>query len=268
MAVTGLNEHLLFPVHKWQPASGRTLDFHKWVGGRNMLIAAFGLTVHEFEHLDFRTPVLDITPSTSRSEAKLLRQQYDEHVRRLQHWLAVNTAIFWHLRPSIVISQGDFLKHTRYIDSLYDAHMANGQKLSEWALRFVDMSGKPQQIKLLRGLAAAQLKEGSDRAALSAHAQQMLQVWLLLAGSDPRSRESLADLYDYLLHSLPTKPEGAHLTSLRTWFAGMLTEFKAGGRPDFMNYDDCIDVLLAHAETLGIPSGDAGKHALLAPHHS
>ena len=63
---------------------------------------------------------------------------------------------------------------------------------------------------------------------------------------------------------MPTKPEGAHLTSLRTWFAGVISEFKAGGRCDFLDFDNGLDTMLKHAATLGLPKGTLGKHGVLA----
>ena len=253
MATTAINDSLRFPVRSWRPTAGRNMDFHKWVGGRNMLLAAFGLTPEQFESLDLRTPTLDLNNYRSKAAREQAQYELADHMLRLAHWQAVNTAVYWHLRPSVVVDGVDELRHMRQLDAMYSGHCADGQRLSEWVLGHVDMSDPDAQINLWKALAAASLKEGSDRSALSAHAQQMLQVWLLLKDSDPSQRSSLARLYDYLLHSMPTKPEGAHLTSLRTWFAGVISEFKAGGRCDFLDFDTGLDTMLKHAATLGVP---------------
>ena len=44
--------------------------------------------------------------------------------------------------------------------------------------------------------------------------------------------------------ALPTKPEGAHLTSLRTWFAGQLSAFKHGINPVLVDFDAGVEAAI------------------------
>jgi hypothetical protein len=63
---------------------------------------------------------------------------------------------------------------------------------------------------------------------------------------------------------MPTKPEGAHLTGVRTWLAGQITAFKAGNNLPFNDFDQAIKLVVAHGTVLGLPSGDTGKQGVLA----
>ena len=204
MATTDVPAGSLFPMHGWNPRKGRGLDFHKWHSSLKRLVAAFGLTLAEFRAGPPSVPSLQGAGRLTKQAQLRAVAERDEAIAQYERWQAIDTAIHWHLRPSIIIDEADFVKDTRYLDTLYEGSVAAGGQLLEWALGFVDMSSNTQQIKLLRGLAAAVVPAGSDQSAINAVTQRMFQVWSLLAGSEPANPDSLTELYDFVLHALPT----------------------------------------------------------------
>ena len=69
--------------------------------------------------------------------------------------------------------------------------------------------------------------------------------WSHVAGNTT-SQDSLMTFYMQLLSTLPSQPEGAHLTSVRKWLADKITE----SSPMLMDVDDTIDTLLKYARLL------------------
>ena len=194
--------------------------------------------------------------SATRGQLQLSTARREAEIKNLEHWQRVNTAIYWHLRPSIDIEGPDYLMNLRKIESLYNMDLADGRELARWALRAVDVTSKTLQLKLHRGLLKASLPEGASATQLKAHAQKLLQVWLLLEQSDPNDCASLAELYEYLVLSMPPRPEGSHLTNLRTWIAMELTSFRGGTNPSMQDFDATINRMVDHGVFLGLPPGE------------
>ena len=47
----------------------------------------------------------------------------------LERWQRINTAFYWHLRPSLLIAGPDQLTDTRWIDTLFEGRVADGRTL-------------------------------------------------------------------------------------------------------------------------------------------
>ena len=190
----------LFPVPQWAVVSGLTASYHKWYSGVTQLLAALGLTW---------SFVASSPPAVPHHEELLARHgsgraAHDLAVRErmacidvFERWQRLNTAFYWHLRPSLLIAGPDQLTDTRWIDTLFEGRVADGRTLCRWALDKVRYDGRDCQINLLRGLTTSELKAGTTCAQLKAHAIEMHEVWLLLQTSSPHTPGGLADLYDF-----------------------------------------------------------------------
>lgn len=118
---------------------------------------------------------------------------------------AVNTAIFWHLLPSLDLSGPHCLHDERFVDSLVLRKLADGQRLcsSGATATFVDASAKSVQKALRQTVGATVLKPGSTRAHLNVHAEKLFQHWSLIEGHDAIEPVSLVDYWEEFLETLP-----------------------------------------------------------------
>ena len=141
-ATCTLQTHLTFPMHKWRPRSGRNADYKKWERSLRELLAAFACTE---SMLAAGPPQVD----SSSHDAMTLRSgekiEVDTTAHELQtaalvEWQSVNTALYWHVKPSLLIDGPDFERDARKTD-LYSGRLANGWKLIEWARGHADVSG-------------------------------------------------------------------------------------------------------------------------------
>ena len=264
VATSALSSSRLFPIPAWRPSMGRSLVYHQWFSALKQLAAAFNTTIEDILEGPPHVSTLDLTSFRTKAQVARARSAHNEEVDRLQAFQVISTSVYWHVRPSLLIDGPDYMEHCRFFDSLYSKQLADATRLIQWALGHVDMGSQSKQLKLLRGLTTAVLKEGSDASQLKSFAHQLFQVWLLLEGSDPSDHESLSGIYEWLLNAMPTKPEGAHLTGVRTWLAGQITAFKAGNNLPFNDFDQAIKLVVAHGTMLGLPSGDTGKQGVLA----
>ena len=192
LAICAIPTSQLFPIESWKPRAGRNAAFFKWYSGINQLFAAYGLTMEQLN---------ESVPSAQGAQLKDRLRQTPEQAAAtaasirasINRWQRINTAIYWHVRPSLVITGPEFQKDTRFIDSLYERRLADGRKLVQWALGFVNTSGTTSQIKIAHALMTTKLKAGASRAQLSVHAQNLLQLWLLLSLCDARPAQLASD---------------------------------------------------------------------------
>ena len=108
-----------------------------------------------------------------------------------------------------------------------------------------------------QSLTTSELKADTTCAQLKAHAIEMHEVWLLLQTSSPHVPGGLADLYDFLICCIPTAPVTSHLTTVRTWLAGQVAQYKVGANPDFASYTQALASMLSYARMVGLPPGDS-----------
>ena len=93
------------------------------------------------------------------------------------------------------------------------------------------------------------LTAGSTYGALEKHCRDFLATWSRITGNVTDSRDSLETFYMQLLSSLPSQPEGAHLSSVRKWLAEQMTV----SSPVLVDADDTVDKLLKYAAIIGVP---------------
>ena len=256
LTTTALRDGTSYPIEKWAPRSGRTTQYYRWYSGLCKLLAALGVQ----ESFLYSTPPPQPNTITGVAAQKAARLERE-------HWQTISTALYWHVLPSIVLDDLHWKRDNAYLDTLYSQHLADGISLVRWALKFVDLTSKDVQFKLKQKLASVKLSAGSTCAQLEQHATQLFELWSLILNNDPNNAVCLDDYYEILLHSLPAQPEGAHLTSARTWFAGKVIEFKHTRANELMSVlgtdgkHGAIDSLVAYARTLGLPKGDAASAA-------
>ena len=175
----------LFPIHKWRVNAGINSDYHKWWSGVTQLCAALRMSVAQLHEAppDY-PPALDVYLS-SRSVATraAIEAATTEHARLhavADSWRVYNTALYWHVRPSLDLSGPEFLIDERKVNSMFSGLLASGRELVLWALEHADQSSADSQLNLLSALAFTKLKEGATRAEFSLHAQSFLQRFLLI----------------------------------------------------------------------------------------
>lgn len=192
------------------------------------------------------------------------------HAETLLQWQAINTAIYWHVLPSLDLSGVEYERDLRAVNNLVEVvngrSIADGRGLVALARKNVCVSSAESQKVLVRSLHNMSLKSGSTRAQLSGHAYKMLEIWKLVNTNTIEDRGKLADFYGTLLSSMPVTPEGSHLVGTRTWLANRISDFQAGGASNFENPDDGIAAVLAQAKVLGVEAGDftAGTGATIS----
>ena len=231
----------------------------RWERAKKQMLDAFDVTREELTKgpVDSSGTVKDEkAASTAGPATRSVVQARMSAVADIEAFQAVNTAIFWHLLPSLDLSGPHSLRDERYVNSLVLRQLADGRSLLEWCDSFVDASSKSVQKNLRNSIGASLLKAGSSRAQLNVHAEKLFQHWSLIEGHDATEPASLVDYWEELLETLPAA-SGADqlLTALRTWFVGQVDLMKASQVTLFTAYDTGMDALLARAKLLGVPQG-------------
>ena len=270
LATSALPSTRLFPIVVWAVRSGRTMAYHSWLSGVDQLLAALGLTRASIGESPPEIPTLEHLQALggTRGTRAAYNRAVQERLRSIDvfdAWQRVNTALYWHLRPSLKLAGSDALDDQRFIDTLYRLGVADGRTLLTWALGMVKYDGRDAQINLLRALTTVELRPTATCAQLKVHAMEMHEVWLLLLTSRPEAPAGLSDLYDFLVKSIPptapaTQP---HLVSVRTWLANQVAVYKALRNPEFASYRQAVQAMVEYAQLLGLPAGDSSAAAMV-----
>ena len=103
----------LFHIPAWAPRTGRTLAFSKWELALHLLLAAYGLSPQQLYDAPPINPLhADSTPTRAESD----RRRAQATAR--SEWLAINTSIYWHVLPSLIISGLNEAMDREHIDKL------------------------------------------------------------------------------------------------------------------------------------------------------
>ena len=108
LAVAPIPSKDLFPIPQWRVRDGRGLKYEKWWRAVQSLLNAFDITV---ERLGEQPPVNPsiatasiITRSKDEEEARAAEEQRSlEHAHALDVWQRYNTAVYWHVLPSLIV---------------------------------------------------------------------------------------------------------------------------------------------------------------------
>ena len=161
----------LFPIHTWQPRAGRDENLPRWKAGVRRLHAAFGVTesqlahaVQYFSNLRYGAISLDIDEPglhASIERAAALDEQWGA-------WQRINTAIYWHILPSVEVSTAHAQHDQRVLNTLHKGHLADGVGLLAWLTSFVEASSPLlRPMSAGRALAALRLVQSAARSFLS-----------------------------------------------------------------------------------------------------
>ena len=267
---TPLPTNRLFPIKDWRVRSGRNSDYVKWENGILQLASALGLTLDQ---------LLEKPPSPMRSSVKTPNtpsyEPFDAHASPwdavpLVQWQAVNTSIYYHVKPTLVLEglyEDEDLEEVLALAAPLHA-LADGRGLIAWARKFADVSGMKEQGDLVRVVQDAKVKASVTRAQLMVFIKMLLGQWCLIEGN---TKMKPYPFYMQLLIALPTEPQATHIVSARSWFAQRVNDYQMGVQNGFSDPRHAIKQLLDHAKDIGLPEGDmdaaqrASVNLVLAP---
>lgn len=249
-----------FPVSDWAIRTGRTTQYIRFRRDVKYLLSAFGLTEHD---LHDATPPFDSDTNANIKEEgnTVTRSVAAAAAKQREHWIRVNTALFWHVRPAIVLTGPDADRDQRHIDTMVMGHLARGRALILWALSFADDSSLGDQTKLTLDVGAARLKTDATWTEFNLYVQGLHEKWARIKAN--MHAASLLGFYQQLLVGIPTEPASAHLTTLRTFLAtwvATLERLESGepmpkGAPRLHNLDLALDDLHTQSTIIGMRQG-------------
>ena len=258
LATSAISSMQCFPIPGWRPRAKRTPEFVEWRRGVVQLAAALGVTEAQLNNME--PPIVRSTPRATRQgedpvKVEEMREQQHQSQTALAHWQRINTAIYWHVLPSIDIRGVNMRRDRRLIDALVKGQLAHGRELVRWATAHADLSDEISQADLQRTISGAKLKKEATIVQLMEHAEWLHEHWLHLSSTEP---SKLQTYLNALVHSMPTE-NGLMITMLRIWLAGQVRAYAAGGVPEFATFDQTLDAIEAQAALYGIPRGDQNR---------
>jgi len=243
------------------------MAYFMWYDAVLKLVAAFGMTPDELND-ELVSDTLDSvsspsTPGYSPFRGVVALRSADGSLRRLtaeelDHWKSVNTALYWHVLPSLNLDTAQKLSDVRKVNSFFSGRLADGRALLRWARSFVDASAPELQKRLQRALAERRLSAaGATRASLHSHAETLKQIWELIGSNNPDDPMSLRDYWRELVASLPTEPARTPLVDVRTWLANRVADLGEGSAKALLTFDDGMSSVMSYAQLVGLPAGAA-----------
>ena len=221
-----------------------------WKLGIEQLYAAFGYSYDSFLS---SPPAINVTSPPA--EMHIVAVQ-------IEKWQAVNTAIYWHVLPSLLIDGALFLRDTRKINDMKNGLLADGHRLVEWALSFATVNSLETQESLIGSLHKFKVPSSANCVQLETAMHRLLETWKLVQGN---SIDRPYGYYQRLIAGIPAD-EGKHLTTVRSWLASELNGLGLGKSQWLLAVDEAIDAIIAYAKQLGLPPGsNAGGAADATP---
>ena len=155
LSTSAVPAQLLFPIARWRPRSGLTVQHHHFKRGVVQLFAAFGLAP---EAMQEKAPAIRIHPhSSSEPDGSGGSATVAAQTAALNTWQRINTAMYWHIVPAIDITGPDYLEDLAFIDSFASGQQADARGLLAWVFGFVDLSGFDAQLALSNALGTVKL---------------------------------------------------------------------------------------------------------------
>ena len=260
LAVAPIPSKDLFPIPQWRVRDGRGLKYEKWWRAVQSLLNAFDITV---ERLGEQPPVNPsiatasiITRSKDEEEARAAEEQRSlEHAHALDVWQRYNTAVYWHVLPSLIVDGVHERSDLATIDSLVKGQRAHGRALIQWAMTHVDMSGLGKQSQLYAAVYGARIRDGATVSQLLVQLQHQYDHWIHLSGSKPDDVDSFKTFHSAVLHSFQNVKDGSGLAQLRYWLAGEARNQQMGHPHCLGSYATLRAALQSQAELFGLPMG-------------
>ena len=178
LATSSVPPHQLFPVARWRPRSGLTVQHHHFKRGVVQLFAAFGLAP---EAMQDKAPTISVSPRSSSSSQDAPGDDaagtaVAAQTAALSAWQRVNTALYWHIVPAVDITGPHYLEDLAALDSFAHGQQADARGLLVWVFSFVDLSGFEPQLALSNALGAVKLAGDATLAQLASHLHKLQQV--------------------------------------------------------------------------------------------
>ena len=260
LAVSPIPSKDLFPIPPWRARDGRGPAYDKWWRAVQSLLNAFDITVDRLgEHPPANPSSAQasiVTRAKDEEDARAAEEQRSqEHARALDTWQRYNTAVYWHVLPSIIIDGVHERSDLATIDSLVKGQRAHGRALIQWALTHVDMSGLSKQSQLYAAVYGARIRDGATLSQLLVQLQHQFDHWVHLAGSQPNDEVSFKTFHSAVLHSFQNVKDGSGLAQLRYWLAGEARNQQMGHPHCLGSYATLRAGLQSQAELFGIPGG-------------
>ena len=246
----------LFPIPSWRPRDGRNDSYDKWLRAVRQLLAAFDITE---ERLEEQPPAPIVSSSmivTRQDDEESAKALADERALEIANWQRVNTAIYWHVVPSLRLS-GVHEKHDmNTIDGLVRGQRAHGRALILWAMSHASMASPGIQHDLWKTIHGARLQPGATVVHLLTHMQHMYDHWIHLAGSQPNNETSFIDYHRALLASLAGAKDGSPLQQVKFWLANEASK-QSNGLPHLLGtYEIMRAAIEKQAAIFGVPPGE------------
>jgi hypothetical protein len=236
----------------WRPRDGRNEDFLNW---REALANA-----KRDLGIDSDIPCPDISEVVERiphyhSHGLITdddRDIFAAYEGALENWTDLNETLYDIIRPSLVLA-GDNLERDLRVLATHMNSAKDGCGIEAWAYKFADVSTVASQADLQAKL-DVKLGEQASLSELEAHSTKLWSAWLLISGNDPSDFAKLESFYYRWLNSLPARPAGSHLASVRKWLAEKISE-----RSTILHdVDYTIDVIVKYAASIGLADSHDG----------
>ena len=211
MATSSIASDKQFAIAKWRPRDGRTQAFQAMHKDMLALLAAFGVTEAQLSEEPPEVAVKNQIVTRQEDEAQLAEVQR-KLVQQREVWHRINTAIYWHFRPALLLNGVHEAADEALVQSYVLGQRAHGRALIRWALSHADVTGEDKQSELYLRVAGARLRAEANQAQLIVHCQWMYEHWRLLSTSNATQLKSF---YAALLKSMVNVNNG---TSLLPWY--------------------------------------------------
>ena len=105
LATSALPSQRLFPLQKWAPRTGYGDAYEAWWRSVKQLLAAFGLEESDMSELPAAYSPLPSSPASPGARQSVSSSSPPPAgLTRDEWWIMVNTAVYWHVLPSLDIS--------------------------------------------------------------------------------------------------------------------------------------------------------------------
>ena len=228
LSVSALPAHALLALSQWAPRSGRSPQYfefehslHQWCMARGISYAALPLSAPVHENM------FDVA---TRKDAKEQGERDARFRVAYAEWQHYNTALYWALVSAFKLEGPWQEADARTVEGFLGDLAADGNAFLLWGRSFASLADKESQSKLRSNVAAMRLAVGSSQVALHKHCELLRQQWELLLNTQ---HDDVLDYWDTLLVSLPTRPEGSMLVTVRTWLVGRVEELRNNSSTSF-----------------------------------
>ena len=180
-------------------------------------------------------------------------------------WLRSNTQLFYLIKNSIDLAgvfqeQDRDMINERFTPQDGSDPLRDGRGLLDWVRSHADTSGFDAQQGLIKRLQQFKLQPGSDLNKLEVHMTSLYSTWKKIDGN---TSDRLGNMWMIMLNSLPSEPQGSHLTLVRAKLAELMSSSSGllGSPPEL------IQSVVRHASNLGLPRkpiSSSGAEAVLA----